>query len=137
MSSAMTLQSPAPHSDGGLFLFFSFFKSSPGSNHSDRAKVSNSVLIVSFIRLLSMCLQPFAHISVPFCMGLRPVFRDGKQQCLCGRCLSNASLAAGALHDISGRVALAARVVLQVTAALGGLQVVGWTAQEVLLQIME
>lgn len=58
-------------------------------------------------------------------------------QCLCGRCLGNASLAAGALHDVSGGVALAAQVVLQITAALRRLQVACRTAQKVLLQVME
>lgn len=123
------LQSPSPHSDGGLYF--------PGSNLSDRAKASNSVLIVSFIRLLSKCLQPSVHITVPICIGLCPVLMCVKHQCLCGRCLRNASLAAGALHNISGGVALAARVVLQLAAALRRLQVTCWTAQKVLLQVMK
>lgn len=84
-----------------------------------------------------MCLQPSAHITVSICMGLHPVLMCDKCQCLCGRCLGNASLAAGALHDINGGVALAAGVVLQITAALRGLQVVCRTAQKVLLQVME
>lgn len=84
-----------------------------------------------------MCLQPSVHITVPFCMGLCSVLMGEERQCLCGRCLGNAPLAARALHDVCGGVALAARIALQITAALGGLQVACRTAQKVLLQVME
>lgn len=70
-------------------------------------------------------------------MGLHPVLICDQRQCLCGRCLGNASLAAGALHDVNRGVALAAGVALQIIAALRGLQVVSRTAQKVLLQVME
>lgn len=59
----------------------------------------------------------------------------GSEGVSCGGGLCDAPLATGALDDVGGGVTLAAGVMVTFAVALGGLEIAGRAAQEVLPQV--